>query len=531
MKHFNQTDFETGSAAPILTTEAYVRLLHPEDAIGKTTLMAKDATGRAHSRTYTLTTAPVLANNFLDGDGYISLHRFYGPRKMSQLAALNGLFLDLDVDRLPPGASRSVGAWSLDVTMHCLTLKLPQPSVLLFTGRGLAAIWLIKPLPPKALPRWQAAQNVLIELFRSLGADPACRDAARITRLPGSLNSKSQKIASIIDGTLERYDFDRLADEIYIAAGRPTREELKHRQVCREQRTTRKQSGGLPVRARFSAVLRDLDRLRLSWGGQVPVGGRNTWLHLYATCLSHTFGAAEIPDRVQAMAAEATPGLSPSEVSGVARIAALHAALPQGGAPLSDGRYHYAGATIADMLGVTAAGARTLGLEQVMPKSERARRKTERECQRRRAAGAMSREAWLEENDREARQPWVELGMSRSTFYRRRKAGQIVEPAKPTTTADVETGPCPLQGGSALPKAPAEGRSPAVSAPTPTTSPSRPTRPAQATLTERIAAPDGGRLKEIVVETNPWVQPSHQQGEIEFEYRRVHYPLERVRRE
>lgn len=208
------------------------------------------------------------------------------------------------------------------------------------------------------------------------------------------------------------------------------------------------------------------------------------------------------------MAADATPGLSPSEVSGVARIAALHAALPQGGAPLSDGRYHYAGATIADMLGVTAAGARTLGLEQVMPKSERARRKAERECQRRRAAGAMSRGAWLEKNSREARQPWVELGMSRSTFYRRRKAGQIVEPVEPVTTADVETGPCPLQGGSALPKAPAEGRSPAGSAPTPTTSPSRPTRPAQSSLTERIAAPDGGQLKEIVVETNPCVQPA-----------------------
>ena len=311
MKHFDQTRFETASAAPILTTEAYVQLLHPEDAIGKTTLMAKDATGRAHSRTYTLTTASVLANNFLDGDGYISLNRFHGPRKISQLAALNGLFLDLDVDRLPPGASRSVGAWSLDVMMHCLTMKLPQPSVLLSTGRGLAAIWLIKPLPPKALPRWQEAQNVLIEHFRSLGADPACRDAARITRLPGSLNSKSQKIASIIDGTLERYDFDRLADEIYIAAGRPTRKELKHRQVCRKQRTARKQSGGLPVRARFSAVLRDLDRLRLSWGGQVPVGARNTWLHLYATCLSHIFDSAEIPGRVQAMAAEATPGLFP----------------------------------------------------------------------------------------------------------------------------------------------------------------------------------------------------------------------------
>lgn len=531
MKHHDQAHFETASAAPLLTTADYVRLLHPEDGIGKTTLVAKDVTGRPHSKTYALATASALVDNFLDGDAYVTLHRFHGPRKGSRLAALNGLFLDLDIDRLPAGATTSAGSWSLDVMMHCLSLNLPQPTVLLSTGRGLAAIWLIKPLPPKALPRWQAAQNVLIEQFRSLGADPACRDTARITRLPGSLNSKSQRIASIIDGSLRRYDFDGLADDIFIAAGRPTREELKNRQMRQKQREARKQSGGLTVEARFTAIMRDLDCLRLSWGGQVPIGVRNTWLHLYATCLSHMVDAGEISDRVQRMAAEATPGLSPSEVMGVAKIAARHAALPRGNAPLSDGRYHYAGATISDLLGVTAAGARTLGLEQVMPKNERARRKAERECQRRWATGAISREAWLERNSREARQPWLDLGISRSTYYRRLKAGQIVEPPKPATSAEVETGPCPQQGGSALPKAPAEGRSPFAKAPTPTKSPSSPTRPARATQTEMIAEPDGCEIDEVFVESNPYAQPAHQQGEINFARRRIYFPLERFRRE
>ena len=530
MRHFDQAHFETVATAPLLTPEKYVRLLHPEDAIGKTTLMTKDANGRTHSKTYAPATASALVDNFLDGDGYISLHRFHGSRMGSQLAALNGLFLDLDTHRLPPASSTSVGPWSLDVMMHCLSLKLPPPTVLLFTGRGLAAIWLIKPLPPKALPRWQAAQNVLIELFRSLGADPACRDAARITRLPGSLNSKSQKIASIIDGTLERYDFDQLADEIYMAAGRPTREDLKHRKARRKQRGARKQTGGLPVAARFAGVMRDLDRLRVSWGGRVPVGARNTWLHLFAICLSHTSSATEIPDRVQAMAAEATPGLSPSEVSGVARIAARHAALPKSGAALSDGRYHYAGVTIADLLGVTAAGARTLGLEQIMPTCERARRRAERERQRRRTAGAMSRETWLEENSREARQPWVNLGISRSTYYRRLKAGQIVETSKPAQGPRVETGPCPQQGGSALPEAPAEGRSPAGKGPTPTQSPSRRTRPKQRKIQE-IETPQKAGLYEVVVECNSQVHSPHQQGEIDFARRRIYYPLERVQRE
>lgn len=526
MRHYARSHFDTSSPAPALTPGDYVRLLHPENAIGKTTLMAKDASGRPHSKTYALATAPVLVDSFLDGDGYISLHRFNGARRVSRLAALNGLFLDLDVDRLPAGATRTAGPWSLDVLMRLVSLNLPEPTVLLSTGRGLAAIWLIDPLPPQALPRWRSAQSALIDLFRCLGADPGCRDAARVTRLPGSLNSKSQTTASIIGGTLERYGFDRFADEIDLAAGRPTREQLRLRRKRKKRRAAKAHSGGLAVGPRFQAVMRDLERLRLSWGGRVPEGSRNTWLHLYATCLSHTSDAQEIPGLVETMAAEAAPGLSRSEISGVAKIAVRHVSLPSGGTPLTDGRYHYSGATIAELLGVTAAGARTLGLEQVMPKEERARRKAERERLRQRAAGAVAREDWLRENSRERQQPWVELDMSRSTYYRRLKTGQIVKPAKPARTKDVETGPCPQQGGSALPKAPAEGRRPDAKAPTPTRSPSRRTRPAEATRTERIAASPGSGLREIVVETNPSVRRAQLQGAVDFAARQICYPLE-----
>ena len=526
MKHYARSHFDTSSPASALTPGDYVRLLHPEDAIGKTTLMTKDVFGRPHSKTYALSTAPLLVDSFLDGDGYISLHRFHGARQVNRLAALNGLFLDLDVDRLPFGATRTVGPWSLDVLMRLVSLNLPEPTVLLSTGRGLAAFWLIDPLPPQALPRWQAAQNVLIDLFRCLGADPGCRDAARVTRLPGSLNSKSRTTASIIGGTLDRHGFDKLADEIYIAAGRPTREQLRQRQERKKRREGRAHSGGLTVGLRFRAVMRDLESLRRSWGGQVPIGSRNTWLHLYATCLSHISDAQEISALVEAMAAKAAPGLSRSEVAGIAKVAARHAALPNGGTPLTDGRYHYSGATIAELLGVTAAGARTLGLEQVMPKDERARRKAERERLGRRAVGAASREDWLNENSRERQQPWTELGMSRSTYYRRIKAGQVVEPAKPARTADVETRPCPQQGGSALPTAPAEGRSPSANAPPPTTSPRQHTRPAEATWTKRVAAPLGSGLAYFVMETKSFMRRAQVQGEVDFAARRIGYPLE-----
>ena len=57
MKHYARSHFDTSSPASALTPGDYVRLLHPEDAIGKTTLMTKDVFGRPHSKTYALSFA------------------------------------------------------------------------------------------------------------------------------------------------------------------------------------------------------------------------------------------------------------------------------------------------------------------------------------------------------------------------------------------------------------------------------------------------------------------------------------------
>ena len=92
----------------------------------------------------------------------------------------------------------------------------------------------------------------------------ACDAPSRFAQL------KSQIIASIIGGTLERYGFNPLADEIYIAAGRPTREQLRLRQEHKKRRGEQVHSGGLTAGARFQAIARGLERLLRSWGADIP---------------------------------------------------------------------------------------------------------------------------------------------------------------------------------------------------------------------------------------------------------------------
>lgn len=73
---------------------------------------------------------------------------------------------------------------------------------------------------------------------------------------------------------------------------------------------------------------------------------------------------------------------------------------------------------------------------------ERARRKAEREKGRRAAAGATGRDQWLVINSQETSMPWVSLGISRGTFFRR-KIAALRSSGDVAGSDSCETGPCP----------------------------------------------------------------------------------------
>ena len=56
---------------------------------------------------------------------------------------------------------------------------------------GLALVWLHRPVPRAALPRWRACQQALWHALRHLGADRLAGDAARVLRLVGTRHGGS----------------------------------------------------------------------------------------------------------------------------------------------------------------------------------------------------------------------------------------------------------------------------------------------------------------------------------------------------
>ncbi len=380
---------------------------------------------------------------WLDETTYVSLNRFYGRRVGRNLAQLNAVYLDLDFHTRAEWAGKPASHVQMAFQKVLDVAEIPIPSIYLHTGRGLAVIWLINPLPAKAQKRWQGAMNAVIKFAARFGADPACKDAARVFRIPGTINEKSGTEVRVSDATWHRHDFDALADKIYSAVGQPTRAQLKSSQTASANRKKSKAVGmmpkGLTAPQRFAKIRKDLEDIKRHYGGLIPAGLRNTWLHMYSVCLTHCAPSSDIAAEIEAQAADATPGLGPTEVAGIIRAA--EKAIETG----FEAKYLYGGDTIAELLGISAEVAQRLGLMIVMPAQERSRRNAVAEEKRRRAKGAVSRGEYLNQNSIEEQKPWEGLNQSRATWYRHRaKAKAAAQPIEDIAQEDNTDAPMRL---------------------------------------------------------------------------------------
>ncbi|MCP4827178.1 MAG: hypothetical protein GY892_24135 [Shimia sp.] len=249
---------------------------------------------------------------------------------------------------------------------------------------------------PQAQPRWTETIRTLVDLFADFAADKACTDAARVFRLPGTVNEKSGRIVRAFYNGQARLNFETLSDQVFSAAGRPSRAELQARKtVTKSKALPGKRNGGLTQAERFVRVKEDLETICFHWGGAIPEGRRMLWLHFYSVCLMHIVEVEDFDSDIRAVASRVTPGLPDADVSAVIRQTAQGRAGPRSNRPTGGGRYLYAGATIADRLGVAANEMCAWGLKQLVTPEIRRARRNERRRTNRIHSGGMSRADYL----------------------------------------------------------------------------------------------------------------------------------------
>ena len=135
----------------------------------------------------------------LDGNLYMSPNSFFIPqRKIENIRKLNALYVDIDYYSIKKLKNLDyeyiIGMIENNYFKDGL---IPQPSFIMFTGKGLAVYWLIEPAPSSVLPLWNAVQRHFLSVLSDLGSDDKSIDSARVMRLAGSRHEETQERAKL----------------------------------------------------------------------------------------------------------------------------------------------------------------------------------------------------------------------------------------------------------------------------------------------------------------------------------------------
>lgn len=181
---------------------------NPQNTSGWITLAKKDPdTKRFRQYHYQPEELASALSDWMGEDVYYSQNSFYKPqRRIDNIRQLRTLYVDLDVYNLGMTPEWVLGKLEWEVFGQ----GLPEPNMIIFSGRGLVLIWHIEPIPYQAMPLWRAVETYFAEQLKEVGADTKATDPARIFRLAGSVNSKNNAIVRAEYRHDYRYDIHQL---------------------------------------------------------------------------------------------------------------------------------------------------------------------------------------------------------------------------------------------------------------------------------------------------------------------------------
>lgn len=400
---------------PLRTPDEHGEGLHPSPRHGTVLVWQRQAGRRWLKIEPDDPMAKLLAGQAGQADRYISVNEFDRWRLVKLLRSLRAVYVDLDDCRTIEEA-----------IARCDDGALPTPSYAVESGRGVHLYWLLEAVPAQALPVWQAIQTRLISV---LGADPACADCTRVLRLVGTRHSKTgaEVVGYVITG--QRWTLHHLADEVL--GFRPAAP-VTSIQRAKAKRAVQTATG--TFRLWHSRYL-DLCAVADHWGfmrsSGMPEGHRDRMLFLLSVALSWFTRSESLGAEIGRVAQMYVPTLTEAEVSTYTRPILRRAVMAANGltieymGELVDPRFRFKTDTMRAWLGDLLTPGIEGQLRVLVPRSvlrdRKLREDQERISAKRRALGVVERDEYLAEHSQERNKPWEALGISRRTYFRRKR--------------------------------------------------------------------------------------------------------------
>ena len=329
--------------------------------------------------------AAAIVASFAGGqDTYITVNQFVHWRLISQLRSLRACYVDID------------GCTDLERALDTLTqMRMPPPSFVVFSGRGMHLYWTLQPIQSKALPVWQAIQDALIKSLTLIGSDKKARDCTRVLRLVGTTNSKNNEEARGLVLTGAMWTLHELADEVL---GERPAKSIRTAQLhdlsaagARQGKKVRPHTGS--IYDWWYLVYKDLCAvIDHHWFGGVPAGHRDNILFLMSCALSWYAPIDILEDEICRTAQTFMPTFGEQEIKTQMQSIIARAQIAASGKKLVwqgkeiDARYRFKAETMREWLGDLLHPDLHDQLRALAPPDVIKRRKQERDGQRDRVA-------------------------------------------------------------------------------------------------------------------------------------------------
>lgn len=207
----------------------------------------------------------LIAANGSQADTWVSMATYSDPRaSRSQVNAESLCALWLDIDAHEGSKYKNVEEVELALQEFITRAELPQPTLISFTGNGVHGIWVFTQIIGRG--EWQPAADKLQDLAArmSLGADPITADAARILRVPGTLNfryAETPQLATFKETGGDALDFDQVEAAIDCALAKfPPLIKARGRHALAQKFDTPESDANIGLlRAMLSVIDPDLD--------------------------------------------------------------------------------------------------------------------------------------------------------------------------------------------------------------------------------------------------------------------------------
>jgi DNA-binding CsgD family transcriptional regulator len=380
-----------------------------------------------------------LARFHNEPDVFVTPNEFYGWRLIRLLSALNAFYVDIDIH---DGCGCPVkAAW--DAIDKVSLAKIPEPNMVVYTGRGAHLYWLFGRTPKQALPRWQVVQRALVQLT---SGDTQAMDATRVLRLVGTQNSQADRTRRSVRAEVinpNRYDFDWLCDQIVIP-----RAEIRSLQAARARKEARephetsiRRVGRRQLNSIYEVwYYRYQDLIKITdayWFGGVPPGHRNQMLLHMSIALSWFAKAEALKDEITHIARHHMPSFSDRDIESTVTSVLKRAVDAANGKKYEwsgmyvDPRYRYKSQTLWEIFGdlVMAKPELIPQLRSIIPPEERERRHSEFDAQRDRVQEGrykVKRSEYIQQTEgrKQEAQKLLEEGMSTKAVADRLKVSQ-----------------------------------------------------------------------------------------------------------